>query len=122
VFRGEVKDKAWIQRRFEQEVAALTQVRHPNVVATYAHGIAPSGVPYLVMEFVEGRTLREVLDGKPLAASRTARLLLQLAWALDAIHARSIWHRDVKPENVMLRSEGGAEGRRLFSSIFRLRS
>jgi tRNA A-37 threonylcarbamoyl transferase component Bud32 len=109
VFRGEVKDKAWIQRSFEQEVAALKKVRHPNVVSIYAHGMAPSGVPYLVMEFVEGRNLREILEAGPLAARRAARLVRQLASALDAIHALGICHRDVKPENVIVRKEGSPE-------------
>jgi len=109
VFRGEVKDKAWIQRSFEQEVAALKRVRHPNVVSIYAHGTAPSGAPYLVMEFVEGRNLREILEAGPLPPGRTARLLGQLASALDAIHALEICHRDVKPENVIVRREGSAE-------------
>ena len=106
VFRGEVKDKAWMQRRFDQEVAALRKVHHPNVVSIYAHGTAPSGAPYLVMEFVEGRDLRTVLELGALPPRRTARLLRQLAGALDAIHAQGIWHRDVKPENIIVRNEG----------------
>ena len=105
VFRGEVKAQAWIQQRFEQEVAALHKVRHPNVVPIYAHGVAPSGAPYLVMEFVEGRTLREILEAGPLTPERTARFLRQLAGALDAIHALHICHRDVKPENIMIRNQ-----------------
>jgi len=105
IFRSEVKLQDWIQQRFEQEVAALKKVRHPNVVPIYAHGIAPSGAPYLVMEFVEGRTLREILELGPLAPERTARLLRQLAGALDAIHAQNICHRDVKPENIMIRNQ-----------------
>jgi tRNA A-37 threonylcarbamoyl transferase component Bud32/ligand-binding sensor domain-containing protein len=104
VFRGEVKDKAWIQRSFEQEVAALKRVRHPNVVSIYAHGTAPSGAPFLVMEFVEGRNLREILGEGPLRPRRVAHLLAQLASALDAIHAQEICHRDVKPENVIVRN------------------
>jgi len=103
VFRGEVKDKAWIQRSFEHEVTALKKIRHPNVVSIYAHGTAPSGAPYLVMEFVEGRNLREIVEAGPLPPQRTARLLRQLASALDAIHALGICHRDVKPENVIVR-------------------
>jgi tRNA A-37 threonylcarbamoyl transferase component Bud32/ligand-binding sensor domain-containing protein len=113
VFRGEVKDKAWIQRSFEHEVAALKKVRHPNVVTIYAHGTAPSGAPYLVMEFVEGRNLREILEAGPLPPQRTARLLRQLASALDAIHALEICHRDLKPENVIVRDivrNGGSAG------------
>ena len=84
-------------------MAALKKVRHPNVVSIYAHGSAPSGAPYLVMEFVEGKNLRMVLEAGPLPPQRTARLLRQLASALDAIHALEICHRDVKPENVIVR-------------------
>ncbi len=109
VFRGEVKDKAWIRRSFQQELIALQKVRHPNVVTIYAHGSAPSGAPYLVMEFIEGRNLREVVEAGPLPPRRTARILQQLAGALDAIHAQSICHRDVKPENVIVRNPGSPE-------------
>ncbi len=108
VFRSEVKDMSWIQRRFEQEVTALQRVRHPNVVSIYAHGSAPHGGPYLIMEFIEGRSLREVLEHGALPLNTTARMLDQLAGALDAIHAHGIWHRDVKPENIIVRGEGSA--------------
>jgi tRNA A-37 threonylcarbamoyl transferase component Bud32 len=106
IFRTEVKDKAWVQRSFDQEVAALQKVRHSNVVSIYAHGKTPSGGPYLVMEFIEGPSLREILEHGALSPRRAARFLGQLAGALDAIHARDIWHRDVKPENVIVRAEG----------------
>jgi tRNA A-37 threonylcarbamoyl transferase component Bud32 len=109
VFRGEVKDKDWIQRGFEQEVAALQKMRHPNIVTIYAYGNIPSGAPYLVMEFVEGRNLREVLEDGALTPMRTARLLQQLASALDSIHSQEIFHRDVKPENIIIRNEGSPE-------------
>jgi tRNA A-37 threonylcarbamoyl transferase component Bud32/ligand-binding sensor domain-containing protein len=108
VFRSEVKDMQWIQRRFEQEVTALQRVRHPNVVSIYAHGSAPYGAPYLIMEFIEGRSLREVLEHGALSLNSTARMLEQLGGALDAIHAHGIWHRDVKPENIIVRGEGAA--------------
>jgi serine/threonine-protein kinase len=58
------------------------------------------------MEFVEGKNLREILEMGPLPPKRTARFLRQLAGALDAIHALGICHRDVKPENVIIRNEG----------------
>jgi tRNA A-37 threonylcarbamoyl transferase component Bud32/ligand-binding sensor domain-containing protein len=104
VFRNEVGKSESMKRRFEQEVSALQQVRHPNVVSIVAHGTTSLGVPYLVMEFVEGKSLREVLNSGPLAPMRTARLLRQLAEALEAIHLKGICHRDVKPENVMIRN------------------
>jgi hypothetical protein len=109
IFRTEVKDKAWVQRSFDDEVAALRRVHHPNVVSIYAQGRTASGAPYLVMEFIKGRSLREVLDGGALGAHRSARMLRQLASALDAIHAEGICHRDVKPENVIVRKEGFPE-------------
>ena len=61
------------------------------------------------MEFVEGRNLREVLESGPLPPRRIARLLRQLASALDAIHAAGICHRDVKPENIIIRREDSPE-------------
>jgi Protein kinase domain len=108
VFRGEVtgdKDRAWIEHRFAQEIAALERVRHPNVVSIYAHGTTPSGLPYLVMEFIEGRNLRDLLDGGR-SPRRVAGFLRQIAAALDAIHGQSICHRDVKLENIIVRAAG----------------
>jgi serine/threonine-protein kinase len=61
------------------------------------------------MEFIEGRSLREVLEDGALTLHSTARMLQQLAGALDAIHAHRIWHRDVKPENIMVRHEKSDE-------------
>jgi serine/threonine-protein kinase len=61
------------------------------------------------MEFVEGRNLREILEAGPVPARRAARLVCQLASALDAIHALDICHRDVKPANIIIRNEGSPE-------------
>jgi predicted Ser/Thr protein kinase len=109
IFRGELKDKTSVLRGFEQEVAALRQIHHPNIVSIYADGLTPSGAPYLAMEFVEGKNLRDILKDGPLPSVRAARLLEQLANALDAIHERGICHRDVKPENVIVRSNGAVQ-------------
>jgi serine/threonine protein kinase len=79
-------------------------VPHPHIVPIYAHGATPSGVPYLVMEYVEGKSLRELIPDGPITPVRTARLLTQLASALAAIHKKNIFHRDVKPENLMIRN------------------
>jgi serine/threonine-protein kinase len=106
VFRGEVTDEAWLAHRIQQEIAALEAVHHDNVVRIYGNGRTPAGVPYLVMEFIAGETLREALsrDGA-VAPVRVARRLRQAGSALDALHARGIYHRDLKPENILLRSE-----------------
>jgi tRNA A-37 threonylcarbamoyl transferase component Bud32 len=107
-FREEISAKDAVMRRFKHEVAALEAVRHPHIVGIYAHGILAGGLPYMIMEFIEGNTLRRVLSSGPLPPKRAARLLRQLASALDAIHERDICHRDVKPENLMLRGEDHA--------------
>jgi len=112
VFRSEVtdlKDDAWIAHRFEQEIAALERIRHPHVVAIYAHGTTPACVPYLVMEFLEGCNLREILETELLPPKRIACFLRQLAAALDAIHSQAICHRDVKPENIIIRRPGSPD-------------
>jgi len=108
VFHREVADQG-LARRFAQEVAALQAVVHPNVVRIYGQGETPLGVPYLVMEFVEGRTLREAIPPGGLPPREVASLLRQAGSALAAIHARGICHRDLKPDNLMIRERGPAE-------------
>ena len=102
VFHREVADQG-LARRFAQEVAALETVVHPNVVRIYGYGEAPSGVPYLVMEFIEGQTLRDAIPSDGFPPATVATLLRQAGQALTAIHSYGICHRDLKPENLMLR-------------------
>jgi tRNA A-37 threonylcarbamoyl transferase component Bud32 len=111
IFRDEAIDEKWLTHRFQQEVSALEQIHHPSVVSIYGHGLTPAAAPYLVMEFIEGGTLRDLLKAGPLTPRRAASLLQQAAGALDQIHARGIYHRDLKPENLMLRrdSPSGSE-------------
>lgn len=111
VFRSEVMDRSWADHRFQQEVAALERIRHPSVVAIYGHGVTAEQTPYLVMEFVEGVTLRDLLNLGPLPAARAGSFLLQAAAALGVIHSLGIYHRDLKPENLMIRrgSQPGEE-------------
>jgi tRNA A-37 threonylcarbamoyl transferase component Bud32 len=108
IFRRDVLDEQWLAHRFQQEVSALEQIRHPSVVSIYGHGTSPEGAPYLVMEFIEGGTLRNLLDAGPPALPHTAALLMQAAAALEQIHAHGIYHRDLKPENLMLRAAAPA--------------
>lgn len=104
IFRQELVDKAWITRRFRQEVLALAKIQHPNVVRIYGHGETPWGSSYLAMEFIDGKTLRQILEEGPLAAAQTASYLRQTGRALDLIHEHGVCHRDLKPENLMVRS------------------
>jgi serine/threonine protein kinase len=87
-------------RRFERESSALAAISHPNIVTVYDRGSA-NGVWYFVMEFVEGRSLRDRMDARPPRAEML-RLFTQVARAVDHAHRRGVIHRDLKPENVLL--------------------
>jgi len=104
IFRQELIDKDWMAKRFRHEILALAKIDHPNVVRIYGHGTTPAGSPYLVMEFVDGKTLRQVLEEVRLTPQQTAAYLRQAGIALDEIHAHGICHRDLKPENLMIRN------------------
>jgi eukaryotic-like serine/threonine-protein kinase len=88
--------------RFRAEARITASLRHPHVVQLYDFDVSPEGVPYLVMEFLEGGDLRTLAAGGPLAIERVARIVRHVASALQAAHAAGIVHRDLKPENVML--------------------
>ena len=104
IFRFELGDRAWIRHRFEQEISALAQVNHPNIVRITGHGAIASGAPYLAMEFIHGRTLREFLAEGALERPQAGEFLQQLSGALAELHRAEIFHRDLKPENLMIRS------------------
>jgi len=108
VFRRELSDTG-LDKRFQQEVAALETIHHSNVVRIYGHGSTPTGSPYLVMEFIEGTTLREILNAGALSPGRIASLVRQAGVALDEIHSHRIYHRDLKPENIMIRAASTTE-------------
>jgi tRNA A-37 threonylcarbamoyl transferase component Bud32/ligand-binding sensor domain-containing protein len=106
IFRSHLMDKTWLPKRFTQEVAALKMVQHPNVVGIYGSGQIPNGPFYLVMEFIEGETLRERMKAGKLPMLLIAKYLRQAGSALGAIHESDICHRDLKPENLMIRNQG----------------
>ena len=91
-------------RRFRQEALSVSALNHPNILVIHDFGDA-DGRPFIVTEFVEGQTLRQRLQS-PLPLSEAIDIAVQVGDALAAAHARGIVHRDVKPENVMLRPDG----------------
>ena len=98
--------KPRLQAKFQQEVEALARIQHPGVVAVLDAGESSQGKRFLVMEYVEGVTLRSQL-GTPLDLGRLARIIRQAAQALAAAHRQGVYHRDLKPENIMLEGPSG---------------
>ncbi len=96
--------------RFKREARAVNQVGHPNVVDVFAFGRIADGRLYLVMDLVEGRSVRQLLSDGPLEIDAALAILDQVAEALDAAHARGVVHRDLKPDNVMV-GVASAQGR-----------
>jgi len=99
---GDTEDD-WLEARFRKEAEALSRIDHPGVVGVLDQGTAPDGKLFIVMQFVDGVTLRKILEEGPLEISRVADLLSQTAEALTAAHDQDICHRDLKPENIMVR-------------------
>jgi eukaryotic-like serine/threonine-protein kinase len=96
--------------RFSREAAAAAQVKSPHVVQTHDYGVDPDGVPYIIMELLEGQDLGGHLDqvGK-LRPELVLEIVIQLARALDRAHERGIVHRDIKPGNIFLCDGGSGE-------------
>jgi serine/threonine protein kinase len=89
--------------RFRREARAAARLNHPNVADTYDYGVLPEGGAYIVMEMVEGQTLREYLDAAgPLTINEAANIGRQVAEGIEAAHHRDIVHRDLKPSNIIL--------------------
>lgn len=94
-------DDAFV-RRFQQEAIAAAGLRHPNIVTIYDVG-SQDGYNYIVMEYLEGRPLSELVrGGGPMPLGRAIKILEQVAQALDYAHQRGFVHRDIKPSNVMV--------------------
>jgi eukaryotic-like serine/threonine-protein kinase len=91
--------------RFEAEARAASALNHPNIVTIHEIG-REAETPFIVMELVDGRTLRDILYSGPLPLRRAVALSAQLADALARAHEAAIVHRDLKPENVMITRDG----------------
>ncbi|MBI2376139.1 MAG: protein kinase [Deltaproteobacteria bacterium] len=98
------------RRRMIREADALSRLDHPNVVSVRDFGFTPAGLPFLVMELVQGRTLKSLLKAEaPLASDRASALTRQLARGLFAVHSIGLVHRDLKPSNILVLEQDGKE-------------
>ena len=101
VLPPEIAEDPSFQQRFAQEARALAKLQHPNVVAIYDFG-QRGPYAFLLMEYIDGVNLRELMSGRPLPPETALAIVPALCDALQYAHERGIVHRDVKPENILI--------------------
>jgi eukaryotic-like serine/threonine-protein kinase len=89
-------------KRFKQEAQAVSRVEHPHSVRIYDFGMSDTGQPYIVMDFIDGGNLRQLIKDSPLTIQRAEDIFGQVIDALSTAHKVGVIHRDLKPENIML--------------------
>lgn len=96
--------------RFQREAKNASALRHPNVITIYDFGLTPEGQPFMVMDYLEGRSLEDILEVERwLSVQRAVPLLAQVCDALNVAHEQGIIHRDIKPSNIMIENLRGKE-------------
>jgi Tol biopolymer transport system component len=105
VMRSHSGDDADSRSRFEREARTISRLNHPNICTLHDIG-SDEGIPFLVMEYVEGQTLADALLNGPLTPDRTVSYAIEIAEGLDKAHRHGIVHRDLKPANVMITKAG----------------
>ncbi len=103
VLSDEDASDAFGSKMFDEEKVALSHVNHPNIANVIDSGVLPEGNPFVVTEFVEGKSVKDYLRKTgQFNALRTARIVQQAANALDEVHQSGVLHRNLKPENIIL--------------------
>ncbi|HIA54027.1 MAG TPA: serine/threonine protein kinase [Candidatus Melainabacteria bacterium] len=96
--------------RFMREIGSVAALKHPNLIAVSDIGLTDNGCPYYVMEFVEGRSLADIIETEHrISVERTKAILIQLSSALSVAHQLGIIHRDIKPSNIIVRKTEDAD-------------
>ena len=110
VLRDEFVKNREVRTRFEREAKIASEIEHPNVIRIYHYGKTFLGVPYFAMDCLEGMELAAIVAKQfPLDQRRVCKLCIQIARALEAVHAAGIVHQDLKPANLIVVEEEGEE-------------
>ena len=107
VLRPAAGDFGDMGRRFRREARTIAQVTHPNLVTLLEFDLLDDGTPAMVMERVEGGSLRELMQRRPVTVDEVVEILRQSLSALGACHEAGIIHRDLKPGNLLVEDRGG---------------
>ena len=107
VLRPELAQDRGLVERFMNEARAANAIHHPNIIDIIDVGLLPSGVPYLMMEFLEGESLAKRIERGRLTIAEAVDVATQTASALQAAHGKGIVHRDLKPDNLFLVPDDG---------------
>ena len=110
VLRREFAEDRGLVERFMNEARAANAIRHPNIIDIIDVGRMPSGIPYLMMEFLEGESLAHRLLRGSVPVPEVIDIVLQMTSALAAAHSKGIVHRDLKPDNLFLVPDDAAPG------------
>jgi serine/threonine protein kinase len=102
VLRGDLATTMAARLRFTQEAESASKLVHPNIVAVHDFGRTSAGLLYIAMEFVEGKSLGELIGDGPMRAERVVELARQICLGLEHAHAHHLVHRDLKPDNILI--------------------
>lgn len=94
-----------VQSRFLNEAEIIRMADHPNIIKLYGSGTWEGGL-YIAMEYIEGISLRKLLESSPLTIKRSIEIILEIAYALVHLHTHHVIHRDLKPENILITLDG----------------
>ncbi|MEM9692031.1 MAG: serine/threonine-protein kinase, partial [Myxococcota bacterium] len=108
ILHAKLKNRKDLVSRFRREARAMSHLTHPNTVKVMMYGELETGELYIVMEYLEGRNLNQIVRREgPMSVERAIPVLLQVCGALQEAHDLGIVHRDLKPENIFLTTSGG---------------